>query len=115
MAWDSTRPVPWARLTKEWMVYAAIMVAVFLLFFSSSVSWGSAVGLAVSYPMYLAFGAFLAKMGYQRPTLKQAREQRAAPPPSSSTSTPSRSRPAPTKRTSTGKSQHPRRTRATRR
>lgn len=120
MAWDATRPVPYGRLTKEWLLYAAFMTAVFLAFFRDSVSWGSAVGLAISYPMYLALGAVLAKLGYQRASLKQLRSQRAATAPASSSSaersTPaaSRDRPAPTKRTSTGPSQHPRRTRSSR-
>ena len=33
MAWDSSRPVPWNRLIREWLIYAAIMSAVFLIFF----------------------------------------------------------------------------------
>lgn len=108
MGWDATRPVPWQRLTKEWLVYAAIMVAVFLGFFRSSVTWGSVAGLIVSYPMYLAIGAALAKLGYQRTSLKQVRSPSPAP------AAEARPRPAPTKRTSTGPSQHRRRTRATR-
>jgi hypothetical protein len=113
MAWDATRPVPWKRLTNEWLVYAAIMTAVFLAFFRASVSWGSLVGLLVSYPMYVGIGAALAKLGYQRASLKQLRAQ----PTRSATTSPaaaSKRPPAPTKRTSTGPTQHPRRTRATR-
>ena len=26
MGWDSSRPVPWQRLVREWLVYAAIMI-----------------------------------------------------------------------------------------
>ena len=33
MAWDSSRPVPWNRLIREWLIYAAIMSAVFIIFF----------------------------------------------------------------------------------
>lgn len=117
MAWDATRPVPWARLTKEWAIYAVLMTVVFLALFRDSVSWGSAVGLAISLPMYLVLGAVLAKFGYQRASLKQIRSQRAAAPSLSRTEPTrpaERHRPAPTKRTSTGPSQRPRRTRDTR-
>jgi glycerol kinase len=34
MAWDNTRPVPWQRLIREWLIYAAIMTAVFLVIFN---------------------------------------------------------------------------------
>ncbi len=33
MAWDSSRPVPWRRLIREWLIYVAIMAAIFLIFF----------------------------------------------------------------------------------
>ncbi len=33
MAWESSRPVPWRRLIREWLIYAAIMAAIFLIFF----------------------------------------------------------------------------------
>ena len=29
MAWDSSRPVPWQRLIRDWLLYVAIMVIVF--------------------------------------------------------------------------------------
>ena len=29
MAWDSTRPVPWKRLIRDWLLYVGIMVVVF--------------------------------------------------------------------------------------
>ena len=108
MPWDSSRVVPWGRLSREWFVYAIVMIVAFIVFLRDSVSAGSILGLAASYPLYMVFGAFLAKMGYQRKTLRdiraQAREVR-TPPPTSTTSTNKR-RPAPTKRTSTGPSQH---------
>ena len=28
MAWDSSRPVPWQRLIREWLIYVAIMVVI---------------------------------------------------------------------------------------
>ena len=106
VAWDSTRVVPWGRLSREWLVYAVVMNVAFVVFLRDSVSGGSVLGLAASYPLYMLFGGFLAKMGYQRKTLRdirtQAREVR-TPPPTAKTES---RRPAPTKRTSTGPSQH---------
>ena len=116
MAWDSTRTVNWGRLTREWVVYAVVMAAVFLIFLQDNVSAGSVAGLAASFPMYLIFGGALAKMGYQRKTLGDLRRQtpvrtprasrRASNNSSTSTTTTSRTRPAPTSRTSTGPTQH---------
>ena len=116
MGWDSTRTVNWRRLTREWVVYAVVMAAMFVIFLRDNVSAGSVAGLAASFPMYLIFGGALAKMGYQRKTLSDLRRQTPVRPPrarrkaSSSGDTsqaiPSRTRPAPTSRTSTGPSQH---------
>ena len=115
MAWDSTRTVNWRRLTREWVVYAVVMAAVFVILLRDNVTAGSVAGLAASFPMYLIFGAVLAKMGYQRKTLSDlrretpARTSRSSRQSSSSTnastSQPNRSRPAPTSRTTTGPSQ----------
>jgi len=116
MAWDSTRTVNWRRLTREWVVYAVVMAAVFVIFLRDNVSAGSVAGLAASFPMYLIFGGALAKMGYQRKTLSDLRRQTPVRPPrasrkasssgDSSLAIPSRTRPAPTSRTSTGPSQN---------
>ncbi len=110
MAWDSSRTVPWQRLSREWMVYAIVMIVAFGLFFRDTVTGASVLGLAASYPLYLGFGAVLAKFGYQRKTLRDLRnETRARRPEPSAPSNPSstsRSRPAPTRRTTTGPSQH---------
>jgi hypothetical protein len=116
MGWDSTRTVNWARLIREWLVYAVVMSGVFVIFLRDSVSAGSIAGLAASFPMYLIFGGALAKMGYQRKTLSDLRRQtpvrtprasrRSSGASGSSTASPSRSRPAPTSRTTTGPSQH---------
>jgi len=115
MAWDSTRTVNWARLIREWIVYAVVMAVVFLIFLRDNVSAGSVVGLAASLPMYLIFGAVLAKMGYQRKTLTDLRREtppraprssrRSSSSSSTTTSQPIRTRPAPTSRTTTGPSQ----------
>jgi hypothetical protein len=119
MGWDSSRPVPWRRLTKEWAVYAVIMAIVFGLILRSTTALGSAIGLVLSLPMYLAFGAVLAKFGYRRPSFA-GRSRGATSTTSSSRSSSAiadanRARPAPTRRTSTGVSQHPRRTSKNRR
>jgi hypothetical protein len=114
MAWDSTRPVPWRRLIREWLIYAAIMAAVFIVIFQNDSMVGAVVGLLASGPLYLLFGAVLAKFGYQRKTLKQLRAERvegaervytAAKSVNSTDSGDSgvrRERPAPTRRTSGG-------------
>ncbi|MGA0878977.1 MAG: hypothetical protein ACO3SP_07655 [Ilumatobacteraceae bacterium] len=49
------------------------MVHVFIVFFRDTVTGGSVLGLAASFPMYLAFGYVLAKFGYQRKTLRDLR------------------------------------------
>lgn len=75
MAWDSSRPVPWQRLVREWLLYVGIMAALFLLLFRSTSLVGIFAGLLVSGPLYLGFGYVLAKFGYQRKTLKQLRAE----------------------------------------
>jgi hypothetical protein len=108
MAWDSTRPVPWRRLIREWLIYAVIMAAVFLIFFRDASLFGAMVGLLISGPLYLVFGSVLAKFGYQRKSLKQLRAERedrtsgAARVAGSATADRPRERPAPTRRTSGG-------------
>jgi len=108
MAWDSSRPVPWQRLVKEWLLYVGIMGVLFVLFFRDRGLVGALAGLLVSGPLYLGVGYVLAKLGYQRKTLKgmstpQASEPGSSTPPEPSTSASAqRGRPAPTKRTSTG-------------
>jgi hypothetical protein len=109
--WDSSRPVPWRRLMREWVIYAAIMTAVFLVFFPRNNAIGAIVGVLISGPLYLAFGAVMAKFGYTRKRLKdlraEAKEQApssggtAKPPGSDDIDTASspRPRPAPTSRT----------------
>jgi hypothetical protein len=76
MAWDSSRPVPWGRLIKEWLLYAGVMTAIFLLLFRSSNIAGAIVGILISGPLYLLFGAVLAKFGYTRKTMKEMRSGR---------------------------------------
>ncbi|MGA1649089.1 MAG: hypothetical protein ACO39Y_06765 [Ilumatobacteraceae bacterium] len=114
MAWDVNRPVPWGRLSREWLVYAVVMIVAFGVFLRETVTGASVLGLAASYPLYLGFGGVLAKFGYQRKTLRDLRRESQRPSTestggSSSTGTnrsTTRGRPAPTSRTSTGPSQH---------
>lgn len=86
---------------REWVIYALIMSAVFLLFFRGGNVEGALAGLLISGPLYLALGAVLAKFGYQRKTIKQMRAERTNPPeptPEERATAP-RTRPAPTRRT----------------
>ena len=110
MAWESSRPVPWRRLIREWLIYAAIMAAIFVIFFREGNLIGAMVGLLISGPLYLAFGSVLAKFGYQRKSMKQLRAERvdrvdgadrADGSATTETGAP-RQRPAPTRRTSGG-------------
>ncbi len=75
MAWDSSRPVPWKRLAREWVIYVVVMGAIFLLLFRDRPLVGVFAGLLVSGPLYLAFGYVLAKFGYQRKTWRQLRTE----------------------------------------
>jgi hypothetical protein len=105
VGWDASRPVPWRRLAKEWLIYAAIMAAVFVLLFRGDAGlWGIIGGLLASGPLYLTLGYVLAKFGYQRKTLAEMRTPRAATGGSATTADEpgARPRPAPTRRTSTG-------------
>ncbi len=76
MGWDSSRPVPWDRMIREWLIYVAIMLVILLLFFRSTSLIGVIAGLLVSGPMYLGFGYLLAKCGYQRKSLAELRTER---------------------------------------
>ena len=100
MAWDSTRPVPWRRLVREWLIYVAVMAVVFALFFRDNGLLGIFAGLLVSGPLYLALGFVLAKFGYQRKTWKELRsEPRPARRDADAVVTGPKPKPAPTRRT----------------
>lgn len=109
MAWDSSRPVPWKRLVREWAIYVAIMAAVFAALFRDRPLGGLMLGLAISGPLFVLLSAAMAKLGYTRPTLKERRAQasaaramRDAEAGSAQPAAASRPRPAPTKRTGGG-------------
>jgi hypothetical protein len=78
VAWDSSRPVPWQRLTREWLLYVGVMAVLFVLFFRDQGLVGIFAGLLVSGPLYLGFGYVLAKFGYQRKTWKELRADKPA-------------------------------------
>lgn len=61
---------------REWLVYVAIMAALFLVFFRDRPLIGIFAGLLVSGPLYLGLGYLLAKFGYQRKSLRQLRTER---------------------------------------
>lgn len=73
---------------------------------------GTYVGLIVGMVFYVAFVAVLSKFGYERQSIRQARERRraaVAAPATQGTAQAARPRPTPTRRTSTGPSQRPNR------
>src|SRR6478672_479134 len=79
MAWDSSRPVPWRRLIREWLIYVGIATVAFVIYYvarGKKVELGLFAGLLSSGPMYLLFGGVLAKFGYQRKTMKELRAER---------------------------------------
>lgn len=67
--------MPWQRLIREWLLYVGIMGVLFMVLFRDTGVIGLIAGLLVSGPLYLAFGAALAKFGYQRKSLKQLRTE----------------------------------------
>lgn len=62
---------------REWVIYAAIMSVVFLFVFNDGNPAGAVAGVLVSGPMYLGLGWVLAKIGYQRKTMKEMRTAQA--------------------------------------
>ncbi|MEK7424189.1 MAG: hypothetical protein AAB131_10155 [Actinomycetota bacterium] len=101
MAWDSSRPVPWQRLIRDWLLYVAIMVIVFAFVYRDRLTPGIFAGLLASGPVIVVIGAVLAKFGYQRKTMRDLRRQ-AARPPAADVVAPGRSKPAATRRTGGG-------------
>lgn len=98
--------MPWTRLAREYVIYAAIMAVVLFVFFRDDGVVPLLGGVLAAGPIYLLLGAVMAKFGYQRKTLADLRTPRAA---TSTTSAPTadgaaaRPRPAPTRRTSNGR------------
>jgi hypothetical protein len=104
MGWDSSRPVPWQRMVREWLLYVAIMLVILLVFFREQSLTGIVAGLLVSGPLYLGFGYLMAKLGYRRKSWRELRETSAAESATDATSRSSasvsnRPKPVPTSRT----------------
>jgi hypothetical protein len=78
VAWDSSRPVNYRRLVKEWAIYAAIMMAIALVLLRGRNPAGLIAGVVLSLPLYVGFSAAMAKFGYQRKTLSEMRTPRAS-------------------------------------
>ena len=111
MAWDANRPVPWRRLAREAAIFLVIgAIALTLLVKHRQV--GTYTGLVLGMIFYVGFVAILSKFGYERQSIRQARDRRAAAVsarPAAAVQGAARQRPAPTRRTSTGPSQRPNR------
>jgi len=97
--------VPWRRLVREYVVYAAIMVVVLFLFFRDDGAAGLIGGVLVAGPIYVGLGAAMAKFGYQRKSLKDLRTPQAPTAAATASAPAARTRPAPTKRTATARNQ----------
>jgi hypothetical protein len=110
LAWDANRPVPWRRLVREATIFIVIGALVITLLIDNP-KFGDYVGLLLGMIFYVGFVAVLSKFGYERQSLRQARDRRRATAAQvTAASVPAaKARPAPTKRTSTGPSQRPNR------
>ena len=108
MAWDANRPVPWQRLLREGAIFLVIG-ALAMLFLVRHPKPSSFVGLLIGMMFYVGFVAVLSKFGYERQSIRQARERRRAVANAPAMAQGARARPAPTRRTSTGPSQRPNR------
>ena len=109
MAWDANRPIPWKRLLREATIFVVIG-ALAIAFLVKHPKPGDFLGLVIGMVFYVGFVAVLSKFGYQRQSIREARERRRTPASTpAATSHATRQRPAPTRRTSTGPSQRPNR------
>jgi hypothetical protein len=109
--YDASRPVPWARLLRLFLVYAVIANLTFFILFREDFGWGAVIGTAIGGLLYLAISAVLVKLGWNPPHLRaraNAREASEASRAASTTVAPpagagaSKARPAPTSRTNAG-------------
>lgn len=74
MAWDSSRHVPWRRFATEFVLFCAITTVVFYFVLQERRA-STYLAVPIGAGLYVAFGAILAKFGYQRKTLRQLREE----------------------------------------
>jgi Ca2+/Na+ antiporter len=109
LAWDPNRPIPWRRLIREAAIFL-VLGSLAMVFLVKKPQVASFVGLLVGMCFYVGFVAVLSKFGYERQSIRQARERRRAVANAPVAAAPgARARPAPTRRTSTGPSQRPNR------
>ena len=109
MAWDANRPIPWQRLFREAAIFL-VLGSLAMVFIVKKPQVASFIGLAIGMLFYVGFVALLSKFGYERQSMRQAREGRRAVANAPPAAVPgARARPAPTRRTSTGPSQRPNR------
>ena len=109
MAWDANRPIPWQRLFREAAIFL-VLGSLAMVFLVKKPQVASFIGLAIGMLFYVGFVALLSKFGYERQSMRQARERRRAVANAPAAAVPgARARPAPTRRTSTGPSQRPNR------
>ena len=109
MAWDANRPIPWKRLLREASIFIVIGTLA-IVFLVKHPKPGDFLGLVIGMVFYVGFVAVLSKFGYQRQSIREARERRRAVVSTpAATAQAARQRPAPTRRTSTGPSQRPNR------
>jgi hypothetical protein len=109
LAWDANRPIPWKRLLREATLFIVVGAAA-ILFLVKHPKPGDFFGLVIGMVFYVGFVAVLSKFGYQRQSIREAREKRRALASAPAVTAPTnRQRPAPTRRTSTGPSQRPNR------
>lgn len=81
------------------MIYVGLMAVVSLLVWRGQSAIGTIIVLLASAPLYLAIGYVLAKFGYQRKTLKEARASTRRVESDEPEALKPRPKPAPTKRT----------------
>jgi hypothetical protein len=94
---------------REAAIFTAIGAAAIALIVKPSRA-ANYLGLLIGMVFYVAFVALLSKFGYERQSLRQARQRSRAVAGAAAAPTPTgRQRPAPTRRTSTGPSQRPNR------
>ena len=109
MAWDANRPVPWRRLMREATIFV-VVGALAITFLVKNPKLSTYFGLVIGMFFYVAFIAVLSKFGYQRLSMREARDKRKTVEAAPVAGAPAaRARPAPTRRTSTGPSQRPNR------
>ncbi len=109
MSYDASRPVPWMKLLRLFLVYAVIANLIFFLFFRDDFGWGAVVGTAAGGAVYLVISSILVKFGWDPPMLRaranarEAKERTATATSASPAVRPAtRTTPAPTRRTNAG-------------